>query len=166
MIRMIEWIVSSSALLAVLIVLRQILKGKISLRLQYALWGLVLLRLLVPVSFGSTAVSVQNALPSEARAIPETVTFHREIKNSTNPLVYSHTINTPIEYARYEKQRQTGVSDASVTVVELQVNHWREILMILWLIGMAAVALCLFGSNLRFTLRLRSRFCFHYYLLF
>ena len=156
MIRMIEWIVSSSALLAVLIVLRQILKGKISLRLQYALWGLVLLRLLVPVSFGSTAVSVQNALPSEARAIPETVTFHREIKNSTNPLVYSHTINTPIEYARYEKQRQTGVSDASVTVVELQVNHWREILMVLWLIGMAAVALCLFGSNLRFTLRLRK----------
>ena len=156
MIRMIEWIVSSSALLAVLIVLRHILKGKISLRLQYALWGLALLRLLVPVSFGSTAVSVQNALPSEARAIPETVTFRREIENSTNPLVYLHTINTPIEYARYEEQTQTGVSEAAVTVVELQVNHWREILMILWLIGMAAVALCLFGSNLRFALRLRK----------
>ncbi|MBQ1406291.1 MAG: hypothetical protein IIZ00_08795, partial [Oscillospiraceae bacterium] len=67
MVRMIEWIVSSSALLAVLIVLRHILKGKISLRLQYALWGLALLRLLVPVSFGSTAVSVQNALPVEAK---------------------------------------------------------------------------------------------------
>ncbi len=156
MIRMIEWIVSSSALMAVLIVLRHILKGKISLRLQYALWGLALLRLLVPVSFGSTAVSVQNALPSEARAIPETVTFRREIENSTNPLVYLHTINTPIEYARYEEQTQTGVSEAAVTVVELQVNHWREILMILWLIGMAAVALCLFGSNLRFALRLRK----------
>ncbi len=37
MIGMIEWIVSSAALLAVLIVLRQVLKGKISLRLQYAL---------------------------------------------------------------------------------------------------------------------------------
>ena len=156
MIGMIEWIVSSAALLAVLIVLRQMLKGKISLRLQYALWGLALLRLLVPVSFGSTAVSVQNALPSEARAIPETVTFRREIENSTNPLVYLHTINTPIQYAIYEEQTQTGVSEADVTVVELRVNHWREILMVLWLIGMAAVALCLFGSNLRFALRLRK----------
>ncbi len=60
---MIEWIVSSSALIAVVILLRLLLKGKIGLRLQYALWGLVLLRLLVPVSFGSTAVSVTNALP-------------------------------------------------------------------------------------------------------
>ena len=72
---MIEWIVSSSALLAVLIVLRHILKGKISLRLQYALWGLALLRLLVPVSFGSTSISVQNALPVEAKSIPQNVTI-------------------------------------------------------------------------------------------
>ena len=53
MTRMLEWIVSSAALLAVLIALRQVLKGKISLRLQYALWGLALLRLLIPFSFGS-----------------------------------------------------------------------------------------------------------------
>ena len=70
---MIEWIVSSSALAAVLILLRQILRGKISLRLQYALWGLLLLRLLIPVSLGSSAISVSNALPREARSIPETV---------------------------------------------------------------------------------------------
>ena len=53
---MVEWIVSSSVLIAVVILLRFVLKGKISLRLQYALWALVLVRLLVPVSFGDTAM--------------------------------------------------------------------------------------------------------------
>ena len=58
---MVEWIVSSSVLIAVLILLRFVLKGKISLRLQYALWAVVLVRLLVPVSFGDTAMSADPA---------------------------------------------------------------------------------------------------------
>ncbi len=57
---MINWILSSSVLILVLIALRYILHGKISPRLQYALWALVLVRLLVPVSFGSTGLSVNN----------------------------------------------------------------------------------------------------------
>ena len=49
---MVEWIVSSSALIVIVALLRFLLKGRISLRLQYALWALVLVRLLVPFSFG------------------------------------------------------------------------------------------------------------------
>lgn len=40
--------------------LRRVLMGKISLRLQYGLWALVLVRLLLPVSLGETAWSVLN----------------------------------------------------------------------------------------------------------
>ena len=57
---MTEWILSSSILILIVIALRTVFKGKISLRLQYAIWGLVLLRLLIPVSFGSTDFSVAN----------------------------------------------------------------------------------------------------------
>lgn len=57
---MIEWIVSSSILILIVAVLRACFKGKLSLRLQYGIWGLVLLRLLIPVSFGSTDFSVEN----------------------------------------------------------------------------------------------------------
>ena len=46
---MINWIVTASALIVVLAALRYLLRGKISLRLQYALWAIVLLRLLMPV---------------------------------------------------------------------------------------------------------------------
>lgn len=59
---MLEWIISSSVLIAVVIALRFALKGKISLRLQYALWALVLVRLLIPFSFGSSSISVMNSV--------------------------------------------------------------------------------------------------------
>ena len=57
---MIEWIVSSTVLIAVLILLRFVLKGKISLRLQYTLWSLALIRLLMPFSLGSSGISIMN----------------------------------------------------------------------------------------------------------
>ena len=57
---MIELAITSSVLILVVLVLRRLLRGKISLRLQYGLWALVLLRLLLPISFGATAVSVLN----------------------------------------------------------------------------------------------------------
>ena len=44
---MTQWIISSCVLLLVVIALRYLLRGKISLRMQYALWLLVLVRLLV-----------------------------------------------------------------------------------------------------------------------
>ena len=54
---MTELIITSSVLILIVIALRHFLKGKISLRLQYALWALVLMRLLVPVSFFSSPIS-------------------------------------------------------------------------------------------------------------
>lgn len=63
---MLEWIVSSSVLAALMIVLRYLLRGHISLRLQYSIWLILLLRLLLPVSLGTSPVSVANALPQAA----------------------------------------------------------------------------------------------------
>ena len=44
-----EWILSSSLLIAAVLALRFALRGRISLRLQYGLWAVVLVRLLLPV---------------------------------------------------------------------------------------------------------------------
>ena len=70
---MTEWIVSSSVLVVIVAALRYLLRGKLSLRLRYALWALVLVRLLVPISFGSSEVSVLNALDTPAPAIGQSV---------------------------------------------------------------------------------------------
>ncbi len=157
MVRMIEWIVSSSVLLAVLIVLRHILKGKISLRLQYALWGLALLRLLVPVSFGSASFSVQNALPSEVKSVPQSVMIRGETQIRTEQETYSYAL--PAQREQYEaKRKELKRAGEPVYVAgrsEL-IDGLPQILTGIWITGMAAVALCLFGSNLRFSLRLRK----------
>ena len=162
MVRMIEWIVSSSALLAVLIVLRHILKGKISLRLQYALWGLALLRLLVPVSFGSTAVSVQNALPKQQmRDLPFTAEhtyFAYRSQETITTENESRTYELPGQWREFSTDQaeleQSGEKWSNTAHAE--VIRFTDLALILWITGMAAVALCLFGSNLRFALRLRK----------
>ena len=70
---MTEWFVSSAVLTAVLIGLHYLLRGRIGPRLQYALWLLALIRLLVPVSIGKTALSVGNLLPQEQPVTQSTV---------------------------------------------------------------------------------------------
>ena len=70
---MTEWIITSCVLILVVIILRTVLKGKISLRLQYALWALVLVRLLIPGSLFSSAVSVMNAV-GERPSVPTEIT--------------------------------------------------------------------------------------------
>ena len=57
---MIEIIITSSVLILAILILRYILQGKISLRLQYSLWILVALRLLIPFSLFETSLSVLN----------------------------------------------------------------------------------------------------------
>ena len=59
---MIQWIVSSSLLILVLIGLRYLLRGRIKPIFQYALWALALVRLLLPVQFGAAPISVENTV--------------------------------------------------------------------------------------------------------
>lgn len=57
---MFEILVTSSVLIAGLLCLRRLAMGKISMRFRYALWLLVAVRLLFPVSFGTSPLSVLN----------------------------------------------------------------------------------------------------------
>ena len=56
-----EIILTSSVLITVIAILRRLLRGKISPRLQYALWLLVALRLLLPGTLFTVPVSVTGA---------------------------------------------------------------------------------------------------------
>ncbi|QIB68945.1 DUF4825 domain-containing protein [Aminipila butyrica] len=67
---MIETIITSSALILMITALRYLLRGKISLRLQYALWLLVAIRLLLPFSLFENPVSMMNAFADLTRDYP------------------------------------------------------------------------------------------------
>ena len=72
---MTEWIITSSVLIVIIAVLRFILRGKISLKLQYALWGLVLIRLLIPFSIFESSASVLNLMQEREKISAELLTM-------------------------------------------------------------------------------------------
>ena len=55
-----EILISATVLILIIMILRSVTKGKISMRFRYALWLVVALRLMIPVSFGSSSFSVMN----------------------------------------------------------------------------------------------------------
>ena len=61
----VEWILSSSGLFLLVLLVRRLFKKKIPPCLRYALWLVVALRLLLPISISGTAFSILNLLPQQ-----------------------------------------------------------------------------------------------------
>ena len=159
---MLEWIVSSAALCALIIGLRYLLRGRIGLRLQYALWGLVLLRLLLPVSFGSSRFSIMNALPEEGELLPPvSAADSRTEAEGISPLPAAAPLPiSPGSLApapRTEARPTPLVPKTELPAAEPEKTPLDagRILRILWLAGTGAMLLWFAGVNLRFAGRLR-----------
>ncbi|MDE5716917.1 MAG: hypothetical protein K2I53_04745, partial [Lachnospiraceae bacterium] len=73
-----ETLVTSTVLIIGIFCLRKLTFGKISMRLRYGLWLLVAVRLLVPLSVGTSAFSVMNLLPGTFSENAGTPTFEGE----------------------------------------------------------------------------------------
>ncbi|MDE6737991.1 MAG: hypothetical protein K2K07_02735, partial [Lachnospiraceae bacterium] len=59
---MTDMIVSGTILICVILVLRRLTYGRISMGIRYALWLVVAVRMVLPVSFGSSSFSIMNAV--------------------------------------------------------------------------------------------------------
>ena len=140
---MTEWILSSSILILIVIALRTVFKGKISLRLQYAIWGLVLLRLLIPVSFGSTDFSVANlAVKAETPAIVIQSTKPDDNLQADHPV--QHPQEQPNEIPSQTITQNDPVAEENSFDLSMYAIH------IVWGIGFICVAGLFLFTNLRF----------------
>ena len=154
---MIEWVASSCILILAVIALRYLLRGRISLRLQYALWLLVLARLLIPVSFGSTDISVMSVV-EKAPAVQavESVRDVDTIWQADNGTVEGYpagplmpdTPVTVVTIAPGVTNDQFGRMESALTL--------RKILLPVWWCGAAVTLLVFLTANLRFAGRLRK----------
>lgn len=85
---MTELIITSSVLILVVVLMRHFFKGKISLRLQYALWAMVLIRLMIPFTLFESPISVMNAVELSSaykkaeQTLSETRVYSDVIRNS------------------------------------------------------------------------------------
>ncbi len=156
---MLEWIVTSSLLIFVVLALRLLLRNRLSGRVRYALWGLVLLRLLIPVQLFTAPVSVGDYLPQpDAAALEERTLYVLPVQE------------IPLEEAEQAGLIQTeegglAASDADASgyarVEGDTVRRYAgkisaaDLALWVWGSGYALVLLALLWSNVRFARRLK-----------
>ena len=136
---MLEILISSSVLILVLAILRLALRERISARLQYALWLLVLVRLLVPVSFFHSPVSVAEA------AAPVTV--------------QAQTVSRAVVLYEWDTPALSESSGAPSQLEEEnsgQVLLLRDALLLVWNLGMGVMAVWFLFVNVKLNARLRK----------
>lgn len=153
---MINWTISSSVLIIVVICLRTLFKGKIRLRFQYALWLLVAVRLLVPLSFGSSAISVQNVTnhvvsQSNTQRISKTDVVSPDILKEP---VTENKIKIYDSVFPESNQINEEDSDAPKSI-PLSVNL-AQIVSILWIIGAAGLGITFVVTNVHFHRKIKD----------
>ena len=131
-----EILVTSSILIVVLTVLRFVLRGKIRPKVQYAMWLLVALRLLMPVTLTTSRTSVMNYVPE--------VTFRE-----TLPATRGDSASDVSADGTEVSETPAAAAEAARRVPTTQ------ILLTVWAAGTGAAALWMLAQNLAFTVRLR-----------
>ena len=160
---MAEWFVSSAVLAALLIGAHYLLRGKISARLQYALWLVLLVRLLLPLSIGKTAVSVANLLPeaepaaviqAEPAAVPPA-----QAARTPEPSAPAAPLQTPAQPVQRPASTpaQAGTDSAEPEKpAQKPALSVRKIFMLVWASGAALLGLWFLFCNLRYGRQLRA----------
>lgn len=137
---MLEILISSSVLILALAILRLALRGRISARLQYALWLLVALRLLVPVSLFHSPVSVAEAAAPAIRRV--------ESYSARTPVYVVSNAVSPAAGTPASQQPDSSPVRHSWTV--------KDAARYVWYIGMAVTAVWFLLVNIRLARRLKK----------
>ncbi len=147
---MLEWFVSSAILLSVLIALHYLLRGRVSPKLQYALWALALVRLLLPLSVGQSAASVENLVPETQHYVLYTAPRTAPAPEASAPSQPQQAAQPPVQVlpAREAVETQKAVHGGSVLDL-------KTVLTIIWAVGAAGVLVWFFGCNFAFGRALR-----------
>ena len=160
---MTEILITSSVLILALLVLRRVFREKISRRAQYALWLLVLARLLIPVSLPTAGFGVLSAAEPAVEAASSRLESRAVY---VLPLDRAPAAEVPAaSQAQPGQVVETGDSfgypvlssdGETVTRYARQLTA-SELLRYLWYGGMALTGLWFLAGNLRFRWKLRRR---------
>ncbi len=148
-----EILLTSSVLILALLILRRAFREKISRRVQYALWALVLVRLLTPVSLPPLDISVLTM----AEPVRETISARLEAPEVPAAGLTSSASGgeEPAVSGAKPVESQAGLPAKGTDAASAKEWTLTEILGAVWLAGAAGMALWLVWSNLAFAARLR-----------
>lgn len=156
-----EILLTSSVLILALLALRQLFRRTVSRRMQYALWLLVLVRLLVPLNVGTLAHNVLSAAEPVQAVVEERL---------DTPVLYVQdgTERRPAQLLPGKESQgdpQSPPSDAaqsapadeySIVTPTYRTVTLSEALTYVWYAGMAGVGAWFLFTNLRFARALRK----------
>ena len=141
---MLKEVLTVSALILVVLLVRAIFKNRVPKRMLYALWLVVLLKLCLPGTLVSLPV-----LPAEDAAAP---TQSAELPAQTTP-VFQQPAQTVVQPQTPTQQSVSPVQETVTPAAKLLTTA--QILQIVWFSGSALLGLWLFGAWAVFTIRLR-----------
>ena len=154
---MTEILITSSVLILALLAMRKLFRNSLSRRIQYALWGLVLLRLLAPVSLPAVDFSVLTA----AKPVEQTMTQRMTARPIYVPVSRAPRAEHPAAPDTAPEQTETPVGESvwvaqnEQTAVQYKRLSVQTVLSWVWLAGSGVAAAWLLAANIRFWLRLR-----------
>ena len=136
-----EVLITSSVLILVITALRFVFREKISRRLQYALWALVLVRLLVPLSLPASSMSVLSG----TQALENHIIVQQNLDGAI--------VLPPVSDAAPDVNQEVPSS-----AMQQERTDWSKILRGVWMGCMTAMALWFLAVNLHLARKLkRSR---------
>ena len=156
-----EILLTSSALILALLALRQLFRRTVSRRMQYALWLLVLVRLLVPVNVGTLAHNVLSAAAPVQTVVEERLdtpvlyvqdgTERRPAQLLPGKESQGEPLSPPSDAAQSPPADEYYTVTPTYRTVTLS-----EALTYVWYAGMAGVGAWFLFTNLRFARALRK----------
>ena len=139
-----EVIITSSVLILCIMLIRKIFRGKISGRLQYALWLLAALRLLLPVAAVPVAIGSLESF--------RVVDLAQELEKQTGDL--EALLDRPVQFTVSLSVPLDRTGPTSVFLAGKTGLTWIDILRGFWQGGMIVMALWIAGVNILFARRL------------
>lgn len=142
---MIETLITSSVLILAICLIRVSFKGKIRPMVQYSLWGLVMVRLMIPwfyplnqvISRLTSSLSVMNVADQVKTQVIDNSPAAALAENITHGIV--RTYDTPVS-----PLEQAAEID------------WQLVIVSVWVLGAALLAAWFFAANIRFANSLKQ----------
>ncbi len=167
---MFEILVSVTVLIAVVMLIRKLTKGRVSMEMRYELWILVALRLAVPVSFGDNPYSAASAMQRMADVLAQDevsgqtgVAGAEDIGMMAASEPGGDTGMAEKEgavmalqngIAGSDEEQQPGAAKADVDVVEYKAGVTHGLLTV-WALGMICIGGYMLAGQIRLALCLR-----------
>ena len=157
-----SWATTLTVLILVVLLLNRVFRARLSARVRYALWGVVLVRALLPFQLPIDLPVSGAQLPSLVQILEQPFAEHLSDLNSPNTPIYTQApdlsgevvVDSAFErlpddpyHGQYVQHTQDG--DTVVTTVPIWTRYQHYLYF--WALGVGLLAGVLIACNLRFT---------------